>query len=322
MWFLCILDYMFSFFKPSLHMVVHDKSFHADDVMACAIMHEYAQRIGKRLIITRTRDEAQIARADVVADVGNSYDPATWRFDHHQPEGAGVRTNGIPYASAGLVWKHVGLELCDGDTRMHEAIDYGVMQSLDSADNGFCTITLKEGYPAPYFYGDALMSFRPAYNEQADMDARFAQAVAYARTALVRELASARGASEANEKIFATYQSQKGNEILIIDQPFSREDINRAFAVHTMPEPLLVVFPTGDEITGEITGWKLLTIRKGGDIFEPRLSLPTAWSGLRDEELQQVTGVADAVFSHRGNFMAVTKTKEGALQLAKLALVK
>lgn len=313
---------MFSLFQKPIHMVVHDGSFHADDVMACAIVKEYAVRNNKRLRITRTRDESSIAHADIVADVGNVYDPTTLRFDHHQPEGAGVRTNGIPYASAGLVWKYFGKDLCDGDMHMYEAIDYGVMQSLDAADNGFTTIERREGFPAPYFYGDALMAFRPAYNEPADMGKQFLQAVAYARTALVREIAIARGAAQANAKIVAAYQQQRGNDLLILDEPFSREDINRAFVLHTMPEPQLVVFPTGDEITGAITGWKLLTIRKGGDSFEPRLALPSAWSGLRGTELQHVTGVEDAVFSHRGNFMAVTQTREGALKLAKLALVK
>jgi len=48
--------------------------------------------------------------------------------------------------------------------------------------------------------------------------------------------------------------------------------------------------------------------------------LPAEWAGLRDAELARVTGVADAVFCHRNRFMAVARTKEGAVALAKLAL--
>ena len=51
-----------------------------------------------------------------------------------------------------------------------------------------------------------------------------------------------------------------------------------------------------------------------------RRDLPEGWAGLRDKELARVTGVSDAVFAHRNRFMAVAKSKEGAIALAKLAL--
>ena len=40
-----------------------------------------------------------------------------------------------------------------------------------------------------------------------------------------------------------------------------------------------------------------------------------------DETLQKVTGVEDAVFCHKGLFLAVAKSKEGAIKLAELALM-
>ena len=44
------------------------------------------------------------------------------------------------------------------------------------------------------------------------------------------------------------------------------------------------------------------------------------WAGKKDEELQKITGVSDALFAHRKLFMAAAKSKEGALKLAKIAL--
>ena len=41
---------------------------------------------------------------------------------------------------------------------------------------------------------------------------------------------------------------------------------------------------------------------------------------LTDEEFEKITGVEGAVFCHRTLFMAVAKSKEGAIKLAKLAL--
>ena len=61
-------------------------------------------------------------------------------------------------------------------------------------------------------------------------------------------------------------------------------------------------------------------MRKEKNSFKNRKDFPTIWAGLRDEKLQKVTGVSDSIFCHRGLFLAVAKSKEGAVKLAKLAL--
>ena len=66
--------------------------------------------------------------------------------------------------------------------------------------------------------------------------------------------------------------------------------------------------------------WGVGLVPTGEGQFQDRMKLPEAWAGLRDEELAKVTGVPDAVFCHRALFLAVAKSKEGALALAKLAL--
>lgn len=322
--------YMFSFFRKPIRMVVHDGNFHADDILACAIMQEYYARKGRRLRIIRTRNEHVIARADIVADVGGVYDPTRNRFDHHQPEGAGVRENGIPYASAGLVWKEYGSALCkgvtDGDTLAADAImqsiDWNIIQPIDAADNGVKTyVSVSETMPSTYSFGGALMSFRPAYGEALSRDRQFLKAVAFARTILQREILRAHGVEITNKKILASYEQTANKTLLVLDEPFSREDINIALSRYDMPEVLLIVYGNGIE-EGEGASWSVLTVRKGRDTFEARLPLPAAWAGLRDEKLQVVTGEPSAVFVHRERFMAATTSKAGALRLAKMALVK
>jgi uncharacterized UPF0160 family protein len=64
------------------------------------------------------------------------------------------------------------------------------------------------------------------------------------------------------------------------------------------------------------------TVPAAPDSFEARKDLPTAWGGLREEELQAVTGVPDAQFCHRGLFIAAAKSFEGSLQLVRLALAE
>jgi uncharacterized UPF0160 family protein len=43
---------------------------------------------------------------------------------------------------------------------------------------------------------------------------------------------------------------------------------------------------------------------------------------LKDEELQKISGVSDATFCHRGLFLAGAKSKEGAIKLAEIALLR
>ena len=54
--------------------------------------------------------------------------------------------------------------------------------------------------------------------------------------------------------------------------------------------------------------------------FENRKDLPSSWGGLRDEELQKVTGVKTARFCHNNLFIASAETKEDIIKLAHLAV--
>src|SRR4051812_5273225 len=85
-------------------IVTHGGKFHADDAWAVAVLHILFPDAD----IVRTRDPAIIATADFAVDVGGVWNPATGRFDHHQKGFDGARGSGVPYASAGLVWREYG----------------------------------------------------------------------------------------------------------------------------------------------------------------------------------------------------------------------
>ncbi|MFU0784699.1 MAG: hypothetical protein ACFWT2_16660 [Thermoanaerobacterium thermosaccharolyticum] len=57
-----------------------------------------------------------------------------------------------------------------------------------------------------------------------------------------------------------------------------------------------------------------------GEDGEDIKKLPKAWMGKRDKELQDITGVNDAVFCHTGRFIAAAESLEGIIKLAKLAI--
>ena len=114
-------------------IITHSGQFHADDVFAVAALQIL---FGENNVeITRTRDEAIIAKGNIVIDVGGIYDESKDRFDHHQTEGAGKRENGIPYSSLGLVWKKYGKNIC-GSEKVANHLDAQLVQPIDAGDNG------------------------------------------------------------------------------------------------------------------------------------------------------------------------------------------
>ena len=54
--------------------------------------------------------------------------------------------------------------------------------------------------------------------------------------------------------------------------------------------------------------------------FENRLSLPEAWRGVRDADLEKVSGIEGATFVHSGGFIGGNKTKEGILKMVNESL--
>lgn len=294
------------FFSKTPTIAVHDGKFHADDIFACATIE---LMLGKKARLVRTRDEATLAKADYVADVGNVYNPAKRRFDHHMREGAGARENGIPYAAFGLVWKEYGTQIC-GSAEIAERIDARLIAPIDAEDNGMSIYDAK-GETVPFTMQNFFYLHRPTWKEdESGYDEAFPKLVALAKEVLVREIEITRDVLDARDIVESAYAQATDKRLIVLETacPF-----DETLGAHT--EPLIVVSPTRGS-----SNWKVMPVSTGNHDFSRRIDLPAAWGGLRDEELAKVTGVPDAVFCHRALFLAVAKSKEGALALAKLAL--
>lgn len=288
-------------------IVVHDGSFHADDVCAVAAL---SLVIDGPIEIVRTRDEEKIAQADFVADVGGRNDPAKNRFDHHQIGGAGKRENGIPYAAFGLVWKKFGEQLCGGAS-VAETVDRELVQPLDAADNGVNVVNQKYEDVAPYGFDRTINAFTSTWKEtDRDVDAAFFELVQFTKALIAREIVRARAKEEARHFVEEAYNNAEDKRIIVLDAPYpSRETLAQ------YPEPLYFIRPRPSD--GK---WAVEAVRNNPRTFVNRKDLPKAWAGRRDEELAEITGVPDAVFCHGNLFMAVAKSREGAVALAKIAV--
>lgn len=309
-------------------IVTHDGTFHADDVCAVAALLLYLKGGAE---VTRTRDTDAIAAADFVMDVGNVYDETQNRFDHHQPEGAGGRANGIPYAAFGLVWKKFGAEIA-GSKAAAERVDATLVAPIDANDNGVALFSRTISGIYPYELSGVVKAFTPAWDEAPDLDRRFLEAVAVAKKILTREVVRTRAALRAEQLILSAYRDALDKRLIVLDENYPWKEM-----LARCPEPLYVVHPvssqepevpagsppatrTSNGVHPQEREWYVESVRDNPALFVNRKELPAAWAGLRDSELAKVTGVPDAVFCHRNRFMAAARSKQGAIALAKLAL--
>lgn len=294
-----------------MRVATHDGSFHADDVFAVAVL----RLLHPDLDIVRTRDPEVLAAADLRVDVGRASDPATGDFDHHQKGGAGVRDNGIPYASFGLVWKAFGTKLTQDDEAAALEVEQRLVQGVDAIDTGFHLTTPKIDGVRPMDVSDVIDGFNPGWDDEAtpaDRLGRFEHAVALAEGIIQRQIRGALGRQRAHGLVREAIAARRDPRVVELDRnmPWHEPVITGA------PEALFVLVPKSDG------SWGVQAIPKALGTFENRRPLPEAWAGLNAAELSALTGVEDAVFCHTARFIAVAKTRAGAARLVELALAE
>ncbi len=286
-------------------IVTHDGKFHADDVFAAAALLLFLKGDAE---VLRTRDREKIKRADFVIDVGGEYAPERNRFDHHQKEGAGARENGLPFAAFGLVWKHLGEKIAGGSDAA-KRVDTKLVQPLDAYDNGVALFSETAFGVYPYELSAIIQALNPSWREnQEETEERFHEAVLFAEKLILREIEAAQAESEARGKVEEAVKNAADARLVVLNEDLPWKETLARFSA-----PLFVVHPQEKQ-------WFVECVRDNPSIFVNRKDLPESWAGLRDEECVCATGVPDAVFCHRNRFMAVTRSREGAIQLAQKAL--
>jgi len=298
-----------SFLKSKKIVAVHDGNFHPDDVFCVALL---SILYGNSIEVIRTRDREKYSKSDFVLDVGGEYDPANNRFDHHQPGGAGLRDNKIPYSTFGLLWKKYGEEFCKSK-EIADILDSKLVQVIDADDNGFNLYKTVIDNIHPFMLTDIIYSMRPTGKEShLEIDEAFFKAVDFAKEILLRQIKIIGDSIEINKIIQDIYKNSSDKRLVVTDDvKISRYDIWDA--LEGFPEPLFIVYK-GDE------SFAAVAMRKGKNDFGNRKDFPAGWGGLRDGELAKVSGVKDAIFCHIGLFLSVARSKEGAIEMAKVAL--
>jgi uncharacterized UPF0160 family protein len=316
------------------HLIAtHSGTFHADDVLGVAVL----TTVFPDHQLLRTRNAADLARADFTVDVGGVWDPAQGRFDHHQRGFEGARTrpddSGQPvraegYASAGLVWREYGIayvasvaqsmsqELAaEVVAKIAADVDSALVRYIDLVDNGEADVA-----PGVFGLSSQLAMLNTTWLEEKNLAPlaveklqleRFHEAMAFADRSLRRFILRSIGQVLAADTVRGSERLMDGRVLLLADggMPWTR------VVVDEMPDVLLVIYPE----TGR-PQYQIRTVPASHGSFDSRMDLPKDWAGLRDEQLAAVTGVADAVFCHLNLFIGGARSLEGALKMAELAL--
>lgn len=313
--------YFSDLLRPLVKIYTHDGKFHTDDVFAVAVIQMVLDQQQRRYEIIRTRDETTLDRAqeradrgeDVfVVDVGGVHDAEHNQFDHHQVGGAGKRENGIEYASFGLVWQQYGARLCGNNNETAIIVDEIFGQQIDGPDNGIELFQVHDDYGVGPI---TMYEIIEDYYRQSSVDdpvgqfSDFIQAVTWAKQILPRIIARAERVLAMRQRAGQIYSQSEDRRIMISDDYVGRNYFVR------YEETQLVVSPRTANLNGD---WSVAVIPTEPNGVRGRVTFPKTWWGLRDEELQEVSGVSGAKFCHRsGDFICVANSKRSAVEMAQ-----
>lgn len=332
--------------------LTHNGKFHGDDAVAAAIgaicfrPFEILRTRNKEVIESRFNDPNTW-----IVDVGYKYDPTLQAYDHHQPDFKEVRENGMPYASAGLIWRALGQKAIetlaqakgidlsfDEMTDVWRNIDEEIITHVDATDVGYAPPPPKPrfaGIKEHYELGAKEEKFKYVFNtepvkkglslsgiisaanpnhlEEAAFDAQFETVVYDVVAPILQRAIFNEIAAAIGERLVTEALETRSDPRIVVLPKF----IPWVKTVTARTDTLMCVFPAEDG------SFQCQVVPKAPGSFEARKSLPKSWAGLRDADLDAVTaphGVAPgAVFCHRGRFICGHKAKEGALAMAKVA---
>lgn len=299
----------------TIKLFTHDRTVHADDVFASAILSICYGEVE----VVRTRDpiilqDAMGVKGNYFLDIGGIYDPERCLFDHHQPQGAGFRNEAQrtwPYATAGLVWRHYGETAVQ---RLHPTLDPGavseivkyidhtVLKYIDAVD---CGMQLKSSGPS---LSAVIGSFNTAWFE-VEVD-NFPLVLELARVLLANFVKRHAGKIMARDKVRQAANTLNGH-VLVLEgcHPWG------TVVAEEMPSVLLVVYPVDNG-----NQWQIRCASNTDT--SSRMLLPATWGGLERDALASKSGEIKATFCHRSRHLAGAFSKEAALNLAQLAIAQ
>jgi uncharacterized UPF0160 family protein len=318
----------------------HDGTFHADEVLAIAMLTQLAAH--EDCAIVRTRCPEQLARCELRVDVGGQDDPSTGDFDHHQRGFARVMAKyerSTKLSSAGLVYAALGPEIVrafllgQGDPPSSAALaalcryvytDF--VEAVDGDDNGVEPFEGSRRYVVSTDLPSRIQGLNGAWNGDRSPEAQnaaFATAVELARREFGDFVTRAFAVwwparAEISEALNAAPRYHCDGRIAVLGRycPYETHLYELEQEASVAGRTWMILYEDVSSST-----WRIKAVATEAGGFQPRRELPLAWAGLKGHELEEACGVAGAVFVHAGRFIGAGATKAAALAMAQKALL-
>lgn len=266
--------------------MTHAGSFHADDVFSAAIL----KMLNRDIIIERVFNVPDDYDG-LVFDIGGG------KYDHHQPN-AEFRENGVKYAAFGLLWRDFGEKFMSKEDALK--FDEYFIQSLDTMDNFGAS-------DVPNQFSFVISSMNCLWNEEnQDTDAKFFKAVDWIIFFLESKFAQINANTEAKAYVDKAFEESDG-KIVILDRHLPWRD----FLIST--SAVFVVYPSNRG------GYNAQVVPISEETVEAKVDFNEEWAGLRNEELEKVSGIKGLSFCHSSLFLCAG-TKEAVLEACKVSL--
>lgn len=313
--------------KPIV-VCTHDGIFHSDELMAIAIFKLYVEFNKCNVEVVRSRNEVAMDSADLVFDVGMRNEGKY--FDHHQPLDA-VHENGIPLATAGLVWKDLGYHLIkyvalrqneDIDVNnefiyaIWNKIDNKLIMPIDATDNG---INLYKGLDVRPVDISSVINMFNNY-QSVNQDKQFMKALKL-MSIVIHNFLMTMIKQMLGEKILMDIvhdpENKYGN-ILVMPKYINnwKDIIDDHF--DDFEQFKLVLYPGDDE--PDLNGaqsWRIVSLQKEQyDGFSIKCPAPAEWPRLKGDELKRISKHNCLTFVHKSGFMGgLHGTKQEAIEV-------
>ncbi|XP_071438836.1 MYG1 protein C27H6.8 isoform X2 [Hetaerina americana] len=289
-------------------------------------------------LVTRTRDQEELNKCDIVIDVGGVYDHSKRRYDHHQKsfEETLCSVNGghgvIKLSSAGLVWAHYGelvlkamvkqnLTEAEYQEIYHHMYRTFVVE-IDAKDNGIEPADPPFRYQINTDLSSRVSRLNMHGSTSFSEDIQFSKAVEMVgkeftevlEDSVTSWLPSKQFVAKAIEKRFSVDASgqvikfERGG----ISWPLHLKALEDEMDIH--PKILFVLFPDANR------GWRVQAVSSHGFIL--RKQVLKEFMGLRDQELVAASGIKSAIFVHSNGFIGGAETYEDVLKMAQDSLDK
>lgn len=275
-------------------LVTHKGRFHADDIMATAILRLFFEKANVTVETIRTFTPEEDGYTDYTANC-IVYDIGGGQYDHHQTENNehtfrfdkvydenGEHTVVRKYSSVGLIWNEIG-EVWLGKKYAKKVYDQ-VLKYIDDTDNGFGFNPLS-----------SLIGCMNTYNvnaSEATQDIRFEMAVVTAQRLISSMIKQFEYMLTCESKLYAL--AKKGEACLVSDEYIpGADDICREYGIP------FYVYPN------QRGGYCFKTINKcESDNTVHLCDIP--------EEVKNWNGVT---FLHHSRFLGSAVTKERAINI-------